>query len=59
MEKKRANPTNKPIQISNAFEHYGVNEPSKNKDKIPEWMEKVLTNKKEPPRASDFKGIWP
>lgn len=57
--KKRSNPTNNPIQISNAFEHYGLNEKSQHRDKVPAWMEDVITKRKESPKASDFKGIWP
>lgn len=56
---KRANPTNNPVEVANAYEHYGLNEKSKNKDAVPAWMEDVLTKKKETPRVSDFEGIYP
>jgi hypothetical protein len=56
---KRANPTNNPVEVANAYEHYGLNEKSKNKDAVPTWMEDVLTKKKESPRVSDFEGIYP
>lgn len=57
--KKRSNPTDKPVEVGNAYEHYGLNEKSKNKDSVPQWMEAVLTTKKESPRIKDFEGIYP
>ena len=33
MKKKRANPTNNPVEVSNAYEHYGFNK-KKNETKL-------------------------
>ena len=59
MKKKRANPTNNAVEVSNAYEHYGFNKKDKEKNVIPDWMNDVITKRKEHINPNKFKGLWP
>lgn len=59
MKKKRANPTNNPVEVSNAYEHYGFNKKNEEKNVIPDWMNDVITKRKEHINPNKFKGLWP
>ena len=58
-KKKINNPTDNPVKVVNAYEHYGLNNKSTAKDKTPDWMDKIITEKHEKVDVSKFKNIWP
>jgi hypothetical protein len=59
MTKKRANPTNNPIEIANTHECYGFSAKNEEKNEIPKWMDEVITKRKEHINPDKFKNLWP
>lgn len=47
------------VEVANSYKYYGLNKKSEAKDTIPEWIKKVVTDKKEKPDISKYKGIYP
>ena len=50
---------NKGVEAANSYKYYNLTHKSEAQDKIPEWMKGVITNKKERPNVSKYKGIYP
>ena len=60
MNKQRSNPTNNDVQLAESYKYYGLNKKEKAQaQKIPNWMEQVITNKKERVNVKKYEGIWP